>query len=292
MSESSQKKTLGRGQRIYIASLFSNALVLLILGLIIFFGLYARNLSIKVRQDLPLLVIMNENANDSSITQLQKEINKKPYVFKSVLVTKDSAAKSLRKDLKNEDFVRFLGYNPLSTSIEIYLKYQYVNLDSISPIKTFLLKNPAVDEISYQSPQIESISKNIKTLTLILIIFLAINLGVAISLIYVTTRLSIYSQRFAIKTMQLFGATKSFIQGPFLKSAALVGLLAGILGPIILFGLIYLVEKDFPELTQLRTKSELMIIFLILLITGIILSFLSTFFAVNRYLRRKIDELY
>jgi len=292
MSESPQNNTKGRGQRIYIATLFSNALVLLILGLIIFFGLYARNLSIKVREDLPLLVIMNENAKDSSIIQLQNQINKKDFAKKTVLVSKDSAAKSLRSDLKNEDFVRFLGYNPLSASIEIYLKYQYVNLDSISPIKTFLLKNPTVDEISYQGPQIESISKNIRTLTLILILFLVINLGVAISLIYVTTRLSIYSQRFQIKTMQLFGATKTFIQGPFLKSAAIVGLLAGILAPIILQGLLYLVEKDFPELTQLRTESEVILIFFILLITGIILSFLSTFFAVNRYLRRKIDELY
>lgn len=292
MSENFQNNNKGRGQRIYIATLFSNALVLLILGLIMLFGLYSRNLSIKVREDLPLLVIMNENAQDTAITKLQNIINTKAFVKRSVLVTKDSAAKSLKKDLQGEDFLRFLGYNPLSSSIEIYLKYQYVNLDSIRPIKTFLLQNSSVKEISYQDPQIESISKNIRTLTIILFIFLAINLAVAISLIYVTIRLSIFSQRFAIKTMQLFGATKNFIQGPFLKSAALVGVVAGILAPLILLGLLSLIEKEFPELASLRSQMELIIIFLILLLTGIILSFLSTYFAVRMYLRRKIDELY
>lgn len=281
-----------RGQRVYLATLFSNALVLLILGLIMLFGLYARNLSIKVREDLPLLAIMDEDAKEADIIAFQKQINDKPFVKRTLYISKDSAATSLQRDLEGENFLRFLGYNPLSASIEIYFKYQYVSLDSIRPIKTYLLRNPLVKQINYQDPQIESISKNLRTLTIILFVFLLINLGVAISLIYVTVRLSIYSQRFAIKTMQLFGATKQFIQSPFLASSALNGLLAGLLAPILLSLLIYFVERGFPELTRLRTFPELGFIFLILFLTGIILSFISTYFAVRRYLRRKIDDLY
>ncbi len=281
-----------RGQRVYMATLLSNALVLLILGLIILFGLYAKNLSIKVREDLPLLVIMNEDTKELDIEAFQKQLLSKPFVNRVLYISKDSAAKSLKKDLEGEDFLQFLGYNPLNSSVEIYLKYQYVTVDSIQAIKTLLLHSPVVKQINYQDPQIDSISKNLKTLTIILLVFLSINLAVAVSLIYVTVRLSIFSKRFAIKTMQLFGATKQFIQGPFLKSSTINGFLAGILAPILLMILIYLVERAFPELRTLRSYRELGLIFLTLLLTGIILSFLSTYFAVRRYLRRKIDDLY
>ncbi len=292
MSENYSGKTKSRGQRVYLATLFSNAFVLIIFGLILLVGLYATNLSIKVREDLPLLVIINEDAKEPDILQLQKLMDTKAFVRKTLYISKDSAAASLKKDLEGENFLRFLGYNPLNASLEIYLKFNYVTSDSINPIKTYLLHSPIVKQVSYQDPQIDSINKNLKTLTIILLVFLSINLAVAISLIYLTVRLSIYSKRFAIKTMQLFGATKGFIQAPFLKSGLISGLLSGLLAPALLGLLIYFVERGFPELARLRTFEELGILFGILLVIGIFLSFISTYFAVRRYLRRKIDDLY
>lgn len=276
---------------IYISTIFSITLVLLMLGVLGLILVHAKNLSNYVKENIVLNIIVDEGAKEADVLQFQKELNVNPAVKQTQYVNKELAARNLTQDL-GEDFVNFLGYNPLLSTVDVYLKADYANNKSIDALKASISKNPVVKEVIYQSSLIDMVNQNINTIGLIVLGFAAILLVISIALINNTIRLAIYSQRFLIKSMQLVGATKNFIRKPFILVAMLHGLIASFIAVIILLGLLYYAQKEIPEIIILRNYAEFGFVLLFLVGIGIFLTALSTTFAVNRYLRLKIYDLY
>lgn len=276
---------------IYISTIFSITLVLLALGILGLILVHAKNLSNYVKENIVLNIIVDEGAKEADVLQFQKELNANPAVKQTLYVNKELAAKNLTQDL-GEDFVNFLGYNPLLSTVDVYMKADYANNKSIDSLKAHISKNPIVKEVIYQSSLIDMVNKNINTIGIIILGFGAILLIISIALINNTIRLAIYSQRFLIKSMQLVGATKGFIRKPFVLVAMLHGLIASFIAVIILLGLLYYAQREFPEIIIMGNYTEFGILLLFLSGLGIFITALSTTFAVGKYLRLKIYDLY
>jgi cell division transport system permease protein len=276
---------------IYISTIFSIALVLLMLGMLGLILVHAKNLSNYVKENIVLNIIVDEGAKETAVLAFQKELNANAAIKNTVYVNKEMAAKNLTTDL-GEDFVNFLGYNPLLSTIDVYLKADYANNKSIEELKAAIAKNPIVKEVIYQSSLIDMVNKNINTIGLIILGFAAILLIISVALINNTIRLAIYSQRFLIKSMQLVGATKNFIRKPFILIAALHGLIAAFIAILILLGILYYAQREIPEMIILRNYTEFGIVLLSLIGVGIFITAISTSFAVSKYLNLKIYDLY
>ncbi len=276
---------------IYISTVISIALVLLMTGLLGLILVHAKNLSNYVKENIVLNIIVNEGAKEVDITALQKQLDANPYVLKTQYVSKELAARNLTKDL-GEDFVDFLGYNPLLSSIDVYMKADYANNESIQTLTSQLNKNPLVKEVIYQKSLIDMVNQNIRGIGLVILAFAGILLIIAVALINNTIRLAIYSQRFLIKSMQLVGATRGFIRKPFLAYGILHGLLAGLIAIILLLLTLYFAQQQVPEMIILRNWFEFIIVFAGVISIGILISGLSTYFAVSKFLRLKIHDLY
>ena len=274
-----------------MSTVISIALVLLMTGLLGLILVHAKNLSNYVKENIVLNIIVNEGAKEVDITALQKQLDANTYVLKTQYVSKELAARNLTKDL-GEDFVEFLGYNPLLSSIDVYLKADYANNASIQTFTSQLGRNPLVKEVIYQKSLIDMVNQNIKGIGLVILAFAGILLIIAVALINNTIRLAIYSQRFLIKSMQLVGATRNFIRKPFLAYGILHGLLAGLIAIILLLLTLYFAQKQVPEMIILRNWFEFSLVFLGVISIGILISGLSTYFAVSKFLRLKIHDLY
>lgn len=286
-ASASAKKT----KTIYISTVISIAMVLLMVGLLGLILVHAHNLSRYVKENIVLNIIVDDAAKEADILQLQKQLDVNPQVKQTQYITKELAAHNLQKDM-GEDFIKFLGYNPLLSSIDVYMKADYANNANINKFKAELTKNPLVKEVIYQQSLVDLMNEKIYSISMIILAFAGIFLIVSIGLINNTISLAIYSQRFLIKSMQLVGATKSFIRWPFVGFALLHGLLGGLIAIILLVGLLYLGYREVPDLILLRNYYEFGIIFLGILGLGMFISGFSTFLAVNKFLRLKLYDLY
>jgi cell division transport system permease protein len=267
------------------------SLVLFMIGAMALLLLNARKLSIYVKENIQLQVFVNDQVKEVDIIQLKKTIDAESYPRETKYVSKEEAAESLQKDL-GEDFIAFLGYNPLLPSIDIKLKADYAHPDSMEWIAKSLQQNTAVHEVAYSPDLIQQVYDNVNRITLILLVFSGLLLLVAIALINNTIRLAMYARRFTIRSMQLVGATSWFIKKPFLGQGLLHGIYGSIIAIGMLGGLIYLAQHEMPEFFELQDLQTFAMVFAIVLATGIIISITSTLFAVQRYLRLKLDDLY
>lgn len=283
----SSKKT----KTVYISTVISIALVLLMTGLLGLILVHAKNLSNYVKENIVLNIIVNDGAKEVDVLALQKQLDTHSYVLKTQYVSKELAARNLTKDL-GEDFVEFLGYNPLLSSIDVYMKAEHANNQSIEAFTKQLSKNPLVKEAIYQKSLIDMVNQNIRIIGLIILAFAATLTIISIALINNTIRLAIYSQRFLIKSMQLVGATKNFIRRPFISYGIIHGLLGALIAIIFLLLTLYFAQKQVPEIVILRNWTEFGIVFLGIMALGILISGLSTYFAVSKYLRLQTHHLY
>ncbi|AFD07971.1 cell division protein FtsX [Solitalea canadensis] len=291
MQEFEESNVSKRTKRVYITTVISIAMVLLMVGLAGLLILHVRKISDYVKENIVVNVYLNEDAKEVDILALQKEIEKNPAVKSTVYVSKELAAENLSKDL-GEDFIKFLGYNPLLYSIDVYMKADFADNASIDKVTKEITGKPIVKEVKYQPSLVDSMNRNMKAISLVILCFGGLLLFIALALINNTIRLAIYSQRFLIKSMQLVGATKNFIRKPFLTMAILHGILAGLLATLMVMGVLYLARNEIPELIVMQDYAEFGILFAGLIILGILISLFSTYFAVTRYLRLKIDALY
>ncbi|MDB5134298.1 MAG: FtsX-like permease family protein [Mucilaginibacter sp.] len=291
MEEFEASESAKKTKAIYISTVFGIAMVLLMIGLLGLILVNANNLSRYVKENIVLNIFVDEGAHETDVLQLQKQLDANPIVKQTQYVSKELAARNLQKDL-GEDFVKFLGYNPLSQSLDVYLKADYANNTSIEKFKAELLKNPLIKEVKYQQSLVDQMNQNLTNISLIILVFAAIFVVLSVALINNTIRLAIYSQRFLIKSMQLVGATKGFIRKPFILYGIWHGLLGALIAIIILMGTLYLSLKEIPDLVILQNKAEFGLVFLIVVGLGIFISGFSTLLAVNKYLRLKIYNLY
>jgi cell division transport system permease protein len=291
MSKKDERYQRRKLQSSKATALISITLVLFMLGLLGFIVLHGQKLSEYVRENIGFSIIMKEGVREASIVQLQKTMDASRFVKSTEYITKEQAAEELQEDL-GEDFIGFLGYNPLLPSIELKLKAEYTNLDSLEVIENELLANPDVKEVYYQKDLVHLINKNIRRIGMIILGFSALLLVIAIALINNTIRLSVYSKRFIIKTMQLVGASGSFIRRPFLWRSVVQGLYASFIAIIFIGLILYFSQKELPELVNLQDVGLILTLFFFVLVTGIVLTYLSTWFAVKKYLRAHADQLY
>jgi cell division transport system permease protein len=288
MSENtSKRKLLGST----ITTVISLSLVLFMLGLLGIIILNARKLSNNVKESIGIQIILNDNAKEVNVQRLTKTIDATDYVKSTEFVNKEEAAKRLQKDL-GEDFIDFLGYNPLLSSINVHLKASYANTDSLIWIEKELLSFKPVKEVVYQKSLIDMVNENINKISLILVVFTGLLMIIALALINNTIRLNIYSKRFLIKTMQLVGATPSFIRKPFIFTGIMNGIFASIVSILILIGVLYFAQQQMPELAELQDEVMLISLFGIVLSIGIIITWMSTSLSVRKYLRLKVENLY
>ncbi len=272
----------------YLSVTISITLVIFMLGLIILLVINAGRLSDYAKESIGISIILSSDENEMNVIRLQKELDVSEYVLETIYISKEEAARQLMEDL-GEDFVGFLGYNPLLSSIDVKLKADYANIDSIKVIERQLKRNELVKEVYYQKSLVNLVNDNVKKISLVLLIFSILFLIISVALINNSIRLAFYSKRFIINTMQLVGATSSFIRKPFVLKSSFFGALGGLFAILFMIIVIYFIQSTLQDIIIIRDK---LLIFSIMFFLGIILSATSTYFAVNRFLRLKSNQLY
>ena len=291
MSEKSSNKRRVAGS--YAMSLVSITLVLFLLGVFVLFVMHARRLSNHIKENIGFEIVMNSNVKEANILRLQKELDAMPAVKSTEYITKEEAITRLSEDL-GEDFLQWLGNeaNPLLPSIDVRFHADYANNDSISLIESHLLENTDVKEVYYQKSLVDLINRNINRIATVLMIVSAVLLVIAIALIRNTIRLSIYARRFLVRSMQLVGATENFIRRPFLRSGVSQGFIGGVLADLLLVGILYGISKRIPDISLIQDKIVLVVVFVGIIILGVILAWLSTRAALDKFLKANLDKLY
>jgi len=275
----------------YLTLVISVSLVLFLLGVLGLVLINARELADYLRESLSFSIMLDDEAKEPDIRMLQKDLDAKPYVKSTEYVSKDAAAQKMKKDL-GEDFISFLGDNPLPPTIDVYLYAGFTSPDSVAKIEKYVREYPFVKEVYIQESLLFLINENVKKISLFLIVISSFLFLIALTIINNTIRLSIYSRRFLIRTMQLVGATRSFIRKPFIIQSAVHGFLAALIAMCLLMGLLYLIEKEFFLMFSFESTYLLVLLGVALIITGVLINIISTFFSVNRYLSISEDKLY
>ena len=275
----------------FITSSISTTLVLLLLGLVVFFVLAAHNLSIFVREYISFSVLISDDMKEADILKLQKKLNQEPFVKQSEYISKKQALKE-QTEAMGTDPEEFLGYNPFTASLEIKLHSDYANSDSIAKIEKMIKKNSNIQDVLYRKELIDAVNENIRNISLVLLALAVVLTFISFALINNTIRLAIYSKRFLIHTMKLVGASWSFIRGPFLRKNVWSGVLAGMLADAILMGTAYWAVTYEQELIQVITPEVMLIVCGSVLVFGIVITWLCAYISMNKYLRMKANTLY
>ena len=275
----------------FITSSISTTLVLLVLGMVVFFVLSANNLSNYVRENIGFTVLVSDDMKEPEALKFQKILNEKTYVKESAYISKEQALRE-QTEAMGTDPAEFLGYNPFTASIEIKLNAEYANSDSIAWIEKEILANKKVMEVSYPQDLLDSINQNLQKVSLFLLGLAALLTLISFALINNTIRLAIYSKRFLIHTMKLVGASWGFIRRPFLLRNMWIGILAGLLADAILIAMASMLVKYEPELVEIVTPQTMLIVMASVFVFGLAITSLCAYISINKYLRMKASALY
>ena len=274
-----------------VTVVISLALVLFMLGLLGLVVINAKKLSNHIKENVGFQVVLKDTTTQAELDILKQEISSSAFTKQVDYISKDEAAKKLQKDL-GEDFITFLGYNPLLPSLDVKLNSDYANIDSLAGFEKQIMQKHFVKEVIYHKDMIKQVNDNAKVISLYILIFSGLLLVVAIALINNTIRLSIYAKRFLIRTMYLVGATQGFIRMPFILKGVRQGVIAGLLAGFLLAGFLVLSTNYIPDLLQLQDPNLLAVLFAGIVALGVLISGLSAALSVSRYLRLKTDDLY
>ena len=275
----------------FITSSISTTLVLLLLGLVVFFVLAANNLSVYVRENINFSVLISDDMKETDILKLQKRLNNEPFVKETEYISKKQALKE-QTEAMGTDPQEFLGYNPFTASIEIKLHSDYANSDSIANIEKLIKRNTNIQDVLYQKDLIDAVNENIRNISLVLLALAVMLTFISFALINNTIRLAIYSKRFLIHTMKLVGASWGFIRRPFLKRNIWSGVLAAFIADTILMGAAYWLVSYEPELIRVITPEVMLLVSGAVLVFGVVITFLCAYLSINKYLRMKASTLY
>ena len=274
----------------FITSSISTTLVLLLLGLVVFFVLTARNLSVYVRENISFSILISDDMKEADILKLQKKLNQEPFVKQSEYISKKQALKE-QTEAMGTDPEEFLGYNPFTASIEIKLHSDYANSDSIAKIEKMVKRNSNIQDVLYRKELIDAVNDNIRNISLVLLALAVVLTFISFALINNTIRLAIYSKRFLIHTMKLVGASWSFIRRPFLRRNVWSGVLAAVVDAI-LMGTAYWAVTYEQELLQVITPEVMLIVCASVLVFGMVITWLCAYISINKYLRMRANTLY
>ena len=274
-----------------VSTVVGIALVLFMLGVLGVLALNARALERYFKENVRVELFLKRDLKEVDVMQFRKELDIEPYTHETHYVTADEAAEQLKKDL-GEDFLGVLGSNPLLPSVELRLNANYAQADSLKWIVEQLRKDSRVQEASYNAAVVENIDANVNKMGLLVLGFAVLLLIIAIALINNTIRLAVYSKRFLIRTMHLVGATQWFIKKPFLAQSLWQGIIGSVLAIGLLVGLLQLAHHYMPDLLAFSDVRSLALLFAGVVVLGLLISLLSTWFAVGRYLRMNSEDLH
>jgi len=275
----------------YFSVVISIALVLFLLGIIGFLLLNAKKVTDFMKENVNVTVYLKDTAKDVEIKQLEKSLALADYVKTTDFVSKDDAAEAMKSEF-GDDFMDLVGYNPLQNSIDVKLKADFLTNEKLEELTALAQEKSFVDEVKYDESLVELINSNVKKISFWVLLLSAIFTLIAVLLINSSIRLSVYSKRFTIKTMQMVGATKSFIRRPFVWKSIKLGILGAVVALIGLGFVVYYVDKMFPELALRQSLVLIGGLFLAVFLLGIIITWISTYFATQRFLNLKTDQLY
>jgi len=275
----------------YFSVVLSVFLVLFLLGILGFFIINSKKLADDFKEEIAMTVFFKNESNDSILKAFGKELKAAPFAKSFVYVSKEAAAKE-HTDIIGEDFMEFLGTNPLQNSYDIHLKADYVIKDSIAKVESRLRKNAMIADIVYDKQLVNLVNDNIKKVSMWILIISGFLTVIAVLLINSSLRLSIYSNRFIIKTMQMVGATKAFIRKPFVMRSIKLGMIGAGLAIIALIGVLIYIETNFPGLGILEDKLLVALVLLLVFGAGVLITWVSTYFATQRFLNLRTDDLY
>lgn len=275
----------------YFSVVLSVFLVLFLLGILGFFIINSKKLADDFKEEIAMTVFFKSEANDSILKAFGTELKSAPFTKSFIYVSKEAAAKQ-HTDIIGEDFMEFLGENPLQNSYDIHLKADFVERDSIAKIESRLRKNTMISDIVYDKQLVNLVNDNIKKVSMWILIISGFLTIIAVLLINSSLRLSIHSNRFIIKTMQMVGATKAFIRKPFVMRSVKLGMIGAGLAIVALIGVLIYIETNFPGLGILDNKLLVGLVLLLVFGTGVLITWISTYFATQRFLNLRTDDLY
>ena len=275
----------------YLSSVISISLVLLLIGLASFLLVNAKSVSDYFKENMQVSVMMKSSVSETSALKFKEKLDKERYIKSSVYVSKEQGMSEMAQML-GDDFLDVFELSPIPASIDITLNADYVSADSLEVVKEDISKSSLVDEVIYQRSLVDALNANLSKISLILGIFISLLLFISFVLINNTVRLNVFARRFTIHTMKLVGATKSFIRAPFLVQAAFQGVFAAAIAIIVLVIIMFFLKSEFLQLFEIFRVEFFLLVMGIVLVSGVSICVISTYFVVGKLVSLKKDELY
>ncbi|MDD7455573.1 MAG: permease-like cell division protein FtsX [Bacteroidales bacterium] len=291
MAEGENKIIRRRLAGAWISTVISISLVLLLVGIASLLLVNAKNVSDYFKENMQVSVMMMQEVGEDEAGKFQQQLDSMPFVRETRFISKAQGAKEM-VDMLGEDFLDVFESTPIPVSIDVTLKADYVSADSLKLVEKKIMKSPMVDDVVYQQSLVEKLNTNLQKVSLILGVFILLLLFISFVLINNTVRLNVFSKRFTIHAMQLVGASKSFIRGPFLVQSVFQGLFSALIAIILLVGILFFIRNEFEQLFSIFSLDLLLIVLGIVVAAGILICFISTYFVVGKLLRLSKNELY
>jgi len=291
MSTSFEKYQKRRLRSSYISVIISISLVLFLLGFLGLLVINTKKVSNYFKEKAAITLFLNNDVKSEGIKNLLASVENEAFTKSTQYISKEEAAEIYKKE-NGEDFMDFLGYNPLQNSIDIFVKADYVTPEKMVEIESKYSTNQFVSDVSYDKPLIGLLTKNVKRISFFILLFSGLASLIVVVLINSSIRLSVYAKRFTIKTMQMVGATKQYIRKPFIWRSVKLGIIGALVALAELSIVVYYLNHNFPEFGFLNNPLELVILFSAVFIIGVTITYFSTFFATQRFLNLRTDELY
>ena len=291
MSSGENKLIRRRLAGAWLSSVISISLVLLLVGVASLLLINAKSVSDYFKENVQISVLMGQDVTEDQAMDYATTLDAMPFIKGTRFISKEEGTRDM-KDMLGEDFLNVFETAPIPVSVDVTLKADYVSSDSLEMVKKVISSSPLVDEVVYQQSLIDKLNTNLGKISLILGVFVLLLLFISFVLINNTVRLNVFSKRFTIHTMKLVGATKSFIRGPFLGQAVFQGLISALLATLILLGILFFVRKEFVQLFEVFSMDLLLVVIGIVILSGILICLVSTYFVVGKLVSLSNDELY
>ena len=291
MANSDNRIMRRRLRNAYLSSVISISLVLLLVGVASMLLVNAKSVSDYFKENMQISVLMKQNVSDEDALEYRELLDGERYIKSTTFVSKEQGRKELAEQL-GEDFLDVFETSPIPVSIDVTLEAAYVSSDSLEVVRAEIAESPLVEEVVYQRSLVDALNANLSRISMVLGVFIALLLFISFVLINNTVRLSVFARRFTIHTMKLVGATRSFIRAPFLLQSAFQGVFAAFLAIIVLLGLMFLMRSSFAQLFEIFRMELLLLVMGIVLVSGLALCLISTYFVVNKLISLHKDERY
>lgn len=275
----------------YLSSVISISLVLLLVGIASMLLVNARSVSDYFKENMQVSVMMKQTVSEDAAMKYQDGLNKERFIKNTVFVSREQGKREMA-DMLGDDFLDVFETSPIPVSIDVTLNAEYVSADSLEVVKEVIVKSPLVDEVVYQRSLVDALNANLSRISFVLAIFIALLLFISFVLINNTVRLNVFSKRFTIHTMKLVGATRSFIRAPFLIQSVFQGIFAAFIAIIVLVAMLFVVRSEFAQLFEVFRLELLLVVMGIVLVSGVVICFVSTFFVVGKLVGLSKDDLY